>query len=131
MKIIVSGRLSEENLVQLRDLVDGFGVGTAVAYPPVIDFSAKIVEVQDKGVRSDRAKRGGLGGRKAVFRSKGFKDVVALDGTDRPKGSAMLLRQIMSGGKMTSEFKSLASIRAQVLKDTRAISTSEPELGWM
>jgi nicotinate phosphoribosyltransferase len=131
VKIIVSGRLSEENLVQLRDLVDGFGVGTAVAYPPVIDFSAKIVEVQDKGIRSYRAKRGGLGGRKVVFRSKGFKDVVALDGTNRPKGSAMLLRQIMSGGKITSEFKSVASIRAGALKDIRAISTSEPELGWM
>jgi hypothetical protein len=66
-----------------------------------------------------------------VFRSRGFKDIVALDGVNRPKGSAMLLRQIVSGGKITLEFKSLASIRAQALKDIRAISTSEPELGWM
>jgi hypothetical protein len=43
----------------------------------------------------------------------------------------MLLRQIMSRGKITFEFKSVASIRAQALKDIRAISTSEPELGWM
>ena len=100
VKIIVSGRLSEENLVQLQDLVDGFGVGTAVAYPPVIDFSAKIVEVQDEGVRSFRAKRGGLGGRKEVFRKKGFKDTVALAGTAPPKGSARLLKQIMRGGQV-------------------------------
>ena len=86
VKIIVSGRLSEENLVQLQDLVDGFGVGTAVAYPPVIDFSAKIVEVDDKGKRSFRAKRGGLGGRKEVFRRRGFEDTVALTGTSAPKG---------------------------------------------
>ena len=131
VKIIVSGRLSEENIVQLRDLVDGFGVGTAVAYPPVIDFSAKIVEVQEKGARTFRAKRGGLGGRKAVFRSKGFKDTVALDGTAPPKGSTMLLRQIMSKGRIISEFKTTASIRAQTLKEIRSVSESEPVLGWM
>jgi nicotinate phosphoribosyltransferase len=131
VKIIVSGRLTEENLIQLHDLVDGFGVGTAVAYPPVIDFSAKIVEVNEKGTRSFRAKRGGLGGRKSVFRSKGFKDTVALDGSNPPKGSTALLRQIMSGGKLTSEFKSLASIRARTLKEISAVAQSEPSLGWM
>ena len=131
VKIIVSGRLTEENLIQLRDLVDGFGVGTAVAYPPVIDFSAKIVEVQDKGKRAFRAKRGGLGGRKVVFRSKGFKDKVALEGTNPPKGSTLLQKQIMAGGKITSEFKSIAAIRAQTLKEIGAVAESEPELGWM
>ena len=131
VKIIVSGRLTEENLVQFRDLVDGFGVGTAVAYPPVIDFSAKIVEVEEKGKRSFRAKRGGLGGRKTVFRSKGFRDTVALDGTSPPKGSTTLLRQIMSRGQITSEFKPLATIRAQTLKEIKAVNASEPYLGWI
>jgi len=131
VKIIVSGRLSEENLVQLQDIVDGFGVGTAVAYPPVIDFSAKIVEVDDKGKRSFRAKRGGLGGRKEVFRRRGYKDTVVLAGTAPPKGSARLLKQIVRGGEIISDFKSPAEIRAQVLKDIRAIRESEPELGWM
>jgi nicotinate phosphoribosyltransferase len=131
VKIIVSGKLSEEDLVQMRSLVDGFGVGTAVAYPPVIDFSAKIVEVQENGARHFRAKRGGLGGRKVVFRTKGFKDTVALDGTGPPKGSTMLLKQIMSRGKIISEFSSLSAIRAQALKDIRTINASEPALGWM
>ncbi len=62
VKIFVSGRLNEEDVVQLKDIVDGFGVGTAVAYPPSIDFSAKIVEVREKGKTYLRAKRGGLGG---------------------------------------------------------------------
>jgi nicotinate phosphoribosyltransferase len=131
VKIIVSGRLTEENLLQLRDLVDGFGVGTAVAYPPVIDFSAKIVEVNAKGARSFRAKRGGLGGRKTVFRSKGFSDTVALEGTTQPKGTKTLLKQVMSRGKIISEFKPLSEIRAQTVKDIRAVSESEPSLGWM
>jgi nicotinate phosphoribosyltransferase len=131
VKIIVSGRLTEENLIQLRDLVDGFGVGTAVAYPPVIDFSAKIVEVQEKGKRTFRAKRGGLGGRKEVFRSKGYMDTVALEGSNPPKGSTTMLRQIMSRGEITTEFKSLAAIRAKTLKEIKAVTESEPYLGWM
>jgi len=131
VKIIVSGKLSEEDLVQLRSLVDGFGIGTAVAYPPVIDFSAKIVEVQENGMRHFRAKRGGLGGRKVVFRTKGFKDTVALDGAAPPRGSTMLLKQVMSRGKVISEFKTVDAIRTQALKDIGAVSESEPALGWM
>ena len=80
---------------------------------------------------SFRAKRGGLGGRKVVFRSKGFKDTVALDGTAPPKGSTMLLKQVMSRGKIISEFKTPAAIRTQTLKDIRVVGESEPELGWM
>ena len=95
------------------------------------DFSAKIVEVQQNGVRNFRAKRGGLGGRKVVFRSKGFKDTVALEGTNPPRGSRPLLRQIMSRGRIISEFKSVGAIRTQVLKDVSAVGESEPELSWM
>src|SRR5437879_9810705 len=69
VKLIASGRLDEESVGKLKDIADGFGVGTAVAYPPVIDLSAKIVEVQRGAKREFRAKRGGLGGRKAVYRS--------------------------------------------------------------
>ena len=73
-------------MVQLKDIVDGFGVGTAVAYPPSIDFSAKIVEVREKGKTYLRAKRGGLGGRKDVHRSKGFKDTVVFHGSAPSEG---------------------------------------------
>ncbi len=45
VKIIASGRLDEAAIAGLNDIVDGYGVGTAVAYPPVVDRSAKIVEV--------------------------------------------------------------------------------------
>ena len=132
VKIIVSGRLTEEDVAQLRDLVDGFGVGTAVAYPPVIDFSAKIVEVRGEGgTRHFRAKRGGLGGRKAVFRAKGFRDTVAIDGTIPPRGSEPLLKRMISKGEIVSEFKTVAEIRAKTLKDIRAVGRSEPGLAWM
>jgi nicotinate phosphoribosyltransferase len=130
VKIFVSGRLTEEDIVQLKDIVDGFGVGTAVAYPPTIDFSAKIVEVREKGKTYLRAKRGGLGGRKDVHRSKGFKDTVVLHGTPAPKGSKQMLRQIISKGEVVADFQSIDSIRESVVRELREVTQSEPVLAW-
>ena len=103
-----------------------------MAYPPVIDFSAKIVEVQE-------TKRSATSGPReevlAVARwysgPRGSRTLVALDGTARPSGSEPLLKQIMSNGKIISEFKTVDAIRAQALKDIRAVGESEPALGWM
>lgn len=130
VKIFVSGRLSEEDIIQLKDIVDGFGVGTAVAYPPTIDFSAKIVEVREEGKTYLRAKRGGLGGRKDVHRSKGFKDAVVLHGEPAPKGSKQMLRQIISKGELVAEFQDIDSIRERVIKELREVTRAEPTLAW-
>jgi len=128
VKIFVSGRLSEEDVVQLKDIVDGFGVGTAVAYPPSIDFSAKIVEVREKGTTYLRAKRGGLGGRKDVHRSRGFKDTVLFHGSAPPKGSKQMLRQIIDKGELVADFQSIESIRERVVRELREVARAEPAL---
>jgi len=130
VKIFVSGRLNEEDVVQLKDIVDGFGVGTAVAYPPSIDFSAKIVEVREKGKTYLRAKRGGLGGRKDVYRSKGFRDTVVFHGTAGPKGSKPMLHQIISKGKLVAEFEGIDSIRSRVVRELSEVTRAEPALLW-
>jgi nicotinate phosphoribosyltransferase len=130
VKIFVSGRMSEEDIVRLKDIVDGFGVGTAVAYPPSIDFSAKIVEVREKGKTYLRAKRGGLGGRKDVHRSKGFKDTVMLHGTAPPKGSKRMQRQIIKRGELVADFQSIGSIRERVIRELSEVSHAEPALAW-
>jgi nicotinate phosphoribosyltransferase len=130
VKIFVSGRLTEEDVIGLKDIVDGFGVGTAVAYPPSIDFSAKIVEVHDKGRIYLRGKRGGLGGRKDVHRSKGFRDTVAFHGAAPPKGSRLMLKQIVEGGRLTADFESIGSIRERVAKELREVTQSQPALMW-
>jgi len=130
VKIFVSGRLSEEDVVQLKDIVDGFGVGTAVAYPPSIDFSAKIVEVREKGKTYLRGKRGGLGGRKDVHRSKGFKDTVSFHGSTPPKGSKQMLRKIIEKGEVIADFQSIDSIRERVAKELREVTQAQPALVW-
>ena len=130
VKIFVSGRMSEEDIVNLKDIVDGFGVGTAVAYPPSIDFSAKIVEVREKGKTYLRGKRGGLGGRKDVHRSKGFKDTVTLHGKAPPKGSRPMLHQMIKKGKVVADFQRIDSIRERVTRELSEVSHAEPALAW-
>ncbi len=130
VKIIVSGRLSEQDMAELGGLVDGFGVGTSVAYPPVIDFSAKIVDVKVDGEWQHRAKRGGLGGRKSVSRSRGYKDLVTLEGKSLPSGYETLLRPLMKQGRIVEPFKSIEELRSYSLKEIRSVAAAEPSLTW-
>jgi len=129
VKIIVSGRLDEETIAKLNPIVDGYGVGTGVAYPPVIDLSAKVVEVEEGKKTEFRAKRGGLGGRKAVSRSSGFKDTVALEIGKSNQGVA-LLKPLLKNGKMVADFQSIDDLRAKVRKDLDELKTSTPSLQW-
>jgi nicotinate phosphoribosyltransferase len=131
VKIIVSGTLNEDSVKQLREFVDGFGVGTSVAYPPVIDFSAKIVEVYEDGKRQFRGKRGGLGGRKAIYRSRNFHDTVILDGETPPKGSVPMLAPLIRDGRIVRKFEKIDLIRQRVVKQLRAVSKSQPKLNWI
>ncbi|WP_456327314.1 nicotinate phosphoribosyltransferase, partial [Archaeoglobus sp.] len=57
VKIVVSGGLSLKDVIELRDLVDAFGVGTAIAGAKPIDFAMDIVEREGKFV-AKRGKRG-------------------------------------------------------------------------
>jgi nicotinate phosphoribosyltransferase len=129
VKIIVSGRLTEEDMNHLDDLVDGFGVGTAVAYPPGIDFSAKIVEVKQDGEWQPRAKRGGLGGRKAVYRSKGYRDVVTLERKDAKKGQK-LLKPVIRNGKVLSDFLEIDELRSSTIREIGEVIRTQPSLSW-
>lgn len=130
VKIIASGRLDEEAMGKLNPIVDGYGVGTAVAYPPVIDLSAKIVEVEIAAKREFRAKRGGLGGRKAVYRAAGFRDTVALEGSPRPRGSNPMLRQVLKGGKLVGSFQDIQTLRARIRGDLDQLRGATPALIW-
>lgn len=64
VRILVSGGIGEEDVAALRDVADGFGVGTSISNAPTIDFALDIVEVEG----SPFAKRGKLSGGKQVVR---------------------------------------------------------------
>jgi nicotinate phosphoribosyltransferase len=128
VKLIASGRLDEESVSRLSDLVDGFGVGTAVAYPPVIDLSAKIVEVTTRGRREFRAKRGGLGGRKAVYRRNGFRDYVVLDGSPKPPGSTAMLKPLLKQGRLVRKYEGIDTLSERVANNLKELVSSQPSI---
>ncbi|MGE5663462.1 MAG: nicotinate phosphoribosyltransferase [Deltaproteobacteria bacterium] len=64
VQIMASGGIGEDDVAELRDAVDGFGVGTCISNAPTIDFAFDIVEVEGRPF----AKRGKMSGGKQVVR---------------------------------------------------------------
>jgi len=63
--IFASGGLTPAAMAEIRDVADGFGVGSHVSNADPVDFSLDIVEVDGESA----VKRGKLGGRKQVYRT--------------------------------------------------------------
>ena len=63
--ILVSGGITPETIRELRDVVDGFGIGSHVSNADPVDFALDIVEVDGEPT----AKKGKLPGRKEVYRT--------------------------------------------------------------
>jgi nicotinate phosphoribosyltransferase len=63
VRLFASGGLGEEEVRELRDIVDGFGVGTSLSNAPTIDFALDLVEVDG----APCAKRGKWSGRKQLL----------------------------------------------------------------
>ncbi len=115
VKIVLSGGLDEFSVLEVRDLVDSFGVGTSIADAPGIDFSMKIVE-KEEGNRFC-AKRGDISGAKQVHRNREkMQDIVTLAGRTVPKGYDPLLKPIIKNGEIVGQLKDVRQIRESVLE---------------
>lgn len=118
VKIIVSGGIDEEQILQLRDVVDGFGVGTAISAAPNIDLSMDIVEINRGQGWEPISKRGKLPGLKQLYKCPDGKRVVAL-WSQPPKcgeGEAEpMLVKYLEGGRLVHELPSVSEIREYVL----------------
>jgi len=131
VKIYVSGGLDEEEVAELRDIVDGFGVGTSVSSAKSVDFSFKIVEFIEDGKRMYRAKRGDIAGRKQVYRDDNFHDIVTIADNKAPTGYKPLLTDLIVNGKIVREFKSVIEIRDCTVENLRKFAVSQPTLKWL
>jgi len=124
VKIIISGGLDEEDILKLRDVADGFGVGTSIAFPPSIDISMDIVEVEESGAWVPRSKRGKLPGAKQLYVCSPVERYVVPWNSPPPSckdgssPSPMLVKQ-MEGGRIIAQQKSLEDIRSYVLKQLK------------
>ncbi|MFD1512982.1 nicotinate phosphoribosyltransferase [Halomarina rubra] len=100
VEVFCSGGLGPEELRELRDVADGFGVGGYVSNATPVDFALDIVEVEGES----RAKRGKLPGRKAVYRSADGEHLVLPEGDDAPADAESLFEPLIRDGEVVAEF---------------------------
>ncbi|MEM1542279.1 MAG: nicotinate phosphoribosyltransferase [Ignisphaera sp.] len=123
IKIVVSGGIDENHIARLKDIVDVFGVGTSIAFPPSVDISMDIVEIYDEkeGRWIPITKRGKLPGAKQLYRCRPLiedyvdvpnKIVVCGNGVEaRP-----MLEKYIDHGRIVKELQSAKEIREYVLE---------------
>ncbi len=122
VKIVVSGGLDEERIRELRDVADAFGVGTSIAFPPSIDISMDIVEVDYGSGFQPVTKRGKLPGAKMLYRCGPCRFVVTPWGRRPPEeGCEPLLREVMRNGRIVARLPGLDEIRGYVLEQLREL----------
>jgi len=130
VKIIVSGGIDEKEVAELRDIVDAFGIGTSIAFPPSIDISMDIVEVFDPklGRWVPITKRGKLPGFKQVYRCEDtMRDEVVPWGSsptmrcEDGSGPRPLLRQYIKDGQLVEQLPSEDEIRSYVLRQLQRV----------
>ena len=125
--IIVSGGLDEDTVRALRDLVDGFGVGTSISNAKTIDYAMDIVEVRGKPL----AKKGKFSGRKRVFRCKECGEFLTTyeEGIEKcPKCGGKveeILKPVMEKGKIIGEYPDEDEIRNYVMEQLRRYADSD------
>jgi len=96
--IFVSGGLTPETVEHLRDVADGFGVGSYISNADPVDFALDIVELEGEPA----AKRGKLSGTKQVYRTPDGGHHVALAGTEGE--GEPLLEPLIEDGELVREF---------------------------
>lgn len=98
--IFVSGGITPDTIRRLRDVADGFGVGSHITNADPVDFALDIVEVEGKPA----AKRGKLSGKKSVYRTLEGGHHVALAAGDDPEDGEPLLEPLIRDGEIVRTF---------------------------
>ncbi|HZW36964.1 MAG: nicotinate phosphoribosyltransferase [Deltaproteobacteria bacterium] len=118
VRIMASGGLGEPDILDLRDVADGFGVGTCISNAPTIDYALDIVEVEG----APFAKRGKHSGGKQVFRcaSCNLRKILP-ESSGKPRcacGAEMdaMLLPAMRAGEILAPRRSPRELRKRVLE---------------
>jgi nicotinate phosphoribosyltransferase len=98
--IFVSGGLDPEALRSLRDVADGFGVGSYVSNASPLNFALDIATVEGE----PRAKRGKLSGRKQVYRTPDGAHHVGLADRAGPTDGDPLLEPLLRDGEIVRDW---------------------------
>ena len=127
VKLYVSGGLGLDDIVDLRDVVDAFGVGTQVSSAATLDFSMDIVAMDGK----PWAKRGKSSGVKDVLRCRTcMRDYVVPGGrrqTCECSGDTVPVHgKIMDSGEITMAFPSAGQIRSLAMDEVARLRRDKP-----
>jgi nicotinate phosphoribosyltransferase len=132
VKILASGGIDEYEILRLNPLVDGYGVGTAIANAPVLSFALDIMEIEGKPM----AKRGKRSGAKQVWRlPDSLHNVVLPAHKPAPRaadGRAAdpLLKPLIIDGRLVRDLPPPRTIRDHVLEQMSRIDlTADRERG--
>ncbi|APX97905.1 nicotinate phosphoribosyltransferase [Natronorubrum daqingense] len=98
--IFCSGGLEPETIRPLRDVADGFGVGSHITGADSVDFSLDIVSLEGEPI----SKRGKLSGVKDVYRTSEGGHHVALAEREGPEGGESLFEPLVRDGEIVREF---------------------------
>jgi len=123
VKIVVSGGLDEYKIPELVEAgADVFGVGSAIANAPFVDYALDVIAVKVEGTWKPISKRGKFSGRKRVFRCWNcLLDLVTLEDEPQPAcprcggGMQPMLVKYIDGGRIVGEVESPARLRERVL----------------
>ncbi|SFS66529.1 nicotinate phosphoribosyltransferase [Halostagnicola kamekurae] len=118
--IFCSGGIDPSSIRTLRDVADGFGVGSHITSRAPIDFSLDIVELEGEPV----SKRGKLSGVKDVYRTADGGHHVALADGDAPADAESLLEPLVRDGEVVRE-PTLEEASERCLADAAAVGFEE------
>ncbi|MEM2217373.1 MAG: nicotinate phosphoribosyltransferase [Thermofilaceae archaeon] len=129
VRVVVSGGLDENVIPELIEAgADAFGVGSAIANAPYIDYAMDITAVKVKGEWIAISKRGKFSGRKQVYRCWNcLKDMVTLAEDNAEKCPSCggpvepLLTKVMEVGRILIERELPENLRKRVLTQIQKV----------
>jgi len=114
--IFVSGGITPDAMRNLRDVVDGFGVGSYVTNADPMDFALDIVEIEGEAI----SKRGKLSGVKEVYRTADGGHHVGLVDAEAPADAEALFEPLVRDGEIVAEF-GIDAAAARLREDLKAV----------
>ena len=131
VKLIVSGGIDEYKIQRLNPLVDAYGVGTAIANAPVLNFALDIMEIDGKPV----AKHGKRSGSKLVYRCRACRETVVVP-AHRPRTTCLcggeyetLLGPLIEDGRLVRDLPPPRTVRERVLYQLHHVPLELPPRG--
>ncbi len=121
VKLYVSGGLNEEEIKDVMEYADGFGVGTSISNASTIDFSMDIMEIEGEPV----AKKGKKSGSKSLLRCNRCFNSKVVPFSEKTEtcscGGVMedILKPAIRGGKLLKAHPPVDEIRNYVLEQLK------------